>query len=85
MTRQDLRKLADQVKVKDGGMWPINPLSGSPICDRCNQDATRVEWSRPYDDVQGATFFCPACDVHDDADFDAPLVRMENDPNARKE
>ena len=74
----NLRQLADTIAVKDGGMWPINPATGNPICDRCECDAVRVSYSSP----DTAVFFCAACDEHDACDVDTPILRRDGDPNA---
>lgn len=78
---ETLRSLADRVAVKDGGRWPVNPGSGQPICDRCEQDATRVLYSGPPSDSTAA-FFCENCGERDACDPSEPLVRMAGDPNA---
>lgn len=74
----ELRLLADQTPVKDGGTWPVNPQTGLPVCDRCDRDATRVVSPSP----EAAVFFCDRCDEHDVCDVHEPIVRRGGDPNS---
>lgn len=59
----ELALIASETTVRDGGRWPLNPVTLVPICDRCEADATRVAYSSPASPV----FFCEQCNEHDRA------------------
>ena len=82
MSNDEMIILAGKVKVKDGGFWPLNPVTGMPICDRCDNDATHIVYSGPYDDDQNARFFCDDCNEYDDCDVSEPIVRRNGDKNS---